>query len=109
KVTDAELAQPPAPNAAGFRCSAETCTATAAGALIVHAANAASAQPLCDKASLIVIDDAAADNPCPAAGPTVVTKRDLAAHGAASVSFDGGAAVGRPSAQITFAIDQPYR
>jgi ComEC/Rec2-related protein len=107
KVADIDLAQPPALDSAGFRCSAEICTGTAAGALIVHTADAAATKPFCGKASLIVIDDAAAENPCPADGPTVLTKRDLAARGAASVRFDGAA--GRPSAQITFAIDQPYR
>jgi competence protein ComEC len=108
KPASAELVQPAADNGAGFRCLEQACIArTSAGAIIVNAGSVAAAQPYCTTAQLIVIDDATAANPCAADGPTVVTKRDLARRGAAAVSFVSGG--GKPSAQISYAIDEPYR
>jgi len=92
----------------GFRCASDICTATIAGSLIVHAANAAAAEPFCATASLIVVDDATAENPCPKPAPKVLTKRDLARRGAASVSFGGGSTE-KPMAELALAIDEPYR
>jgi competence protein ComEC len=108
KVDQAELVQPAAGKATGFRCSDNACIAnTTTGALVVHVNNAATAQPFCATASLIVIDDATAANPCPPDGASVITKRDLARRGAAAVHFEAG--TGKSSAQITYAIDEPYR
>jgi ComEC/Rec2-related protein len=108
-VSSAELAKPAVDKAAAaFRCADDACIAiTTAGALVVHANSAAAAAPLCATASLIVIDDATATSPCPSNGPVVVTKRDLARHGAAAVHFASG--IGKPSAEVTYAIDEPYR
>jgi competence protein ComEC len=91
----------------GFRCAGDTCAfRMPAGPLVLHAATAAAAEPFCASASLIVIDDATAENPCPERGPAVVTSRDLARRGAAAVVFDGSP---RHAAEVTFAIEQPYR
>jgi competence protein ComEC len=91
-----------------FRCDGQVCFARAAnGAVVAYTAVAADAAALCSSASLIVIDDATATNPCAAGTATVVTKRDLARRGAASVSFDAGSPL--PAATVTFAVDEPYR
>ena len=95
-------------NGEGFRCSGDVCAARLTeGALFVHAANTAAAQPFCEAASLIVIDDATAKNPCPRGSSKTVTRRDLARHGSASVTFLAKA--DKPVADVSFAIDEPYR
>jgi competence protein ComEC len=92
----------------GFRCSGDACAArTPTGSLVAHAANAAAARPFCASASLIVIDDATAENPCLAGGSAIITKRDLARRGAAAISLAGVAQ--RGAVAITYAIEQPYR
>ena len=99
--------KPPAQDEAGFRCTDDFCTASAAsGALVVHATSAEAARPFCETATLIVIADATAENPC-GPGPAIVTLRELARRGSASVSFEDG--TGKPSARVAFAIDEPYR
>jgi competence protein ComEC len=91
-----------------FRCSGDVCVArTASGAIVAYTATVSNAAALCSIASLIVIDDATAKNPCASGMATVLTKRDLARRGAASISFDGGSPL--PAASVTFAIDEPYR
>jgi competence protein ComEC len=100
--------QPHPPISDRFRCSGNVCLArTPSGALVVYTAVAADAAALCSRASLIVIDDATAKNPCASGTATVLTKRDLARRGAASVSFVAGSPL--PAASVTFAIDEPYR
>lgn len=91
-----------------FRCSEELCVAgTEDGAVVVHAAEAAAAQSYCATAALIVVDDATVEDLCTEGGARVVSKRDLARHGSAAVSFivEGE----RHRAVVTFAIDEPYR
>jgi competence protein ComEC len=72
----------------------------------VHAAGSDAAKPFCDSAALIVIADASAENPC-GANAAVLTLRDLARHGSASVNFEGEG--DRPVVRAVFAIDEPYR
>jgi competence protein ComEC len=91
-----------------FRCADQLClSVTPGGAIVVFAGSAAAAQPYCETAALVVIDDATAENPCGQAGPAVITKRDLARRGSAAVNFE--ATGGSPRAAVTFAIDEPYR
>ena len=74
-----------------FRCDGQVCLARPAnGAVVAYTAGASNAAALCSSASLIVIDDATAKNPCPPGSATVLTKRDLARRGAASVDFGDG-------------------
>lgn len=68
----------------GFYCDAGLCVLRhRSGKLVIHAAHASLAAPFCREAVLIVIDDATAENPCPV--KTVLTKRHLARHGAATI------------------------
>ena len=84
-------AQPRAPIGDHFHCSKDVCLAsTAGGAVVAYTAVAANATALCSTASLIVIDDATAESPCAPGAATVLTKRDLARRGSASISFDNG-------------------
>lgn len=104
---------------AGFSCAGGLCIARRAdGAVIAHAANADAAAPACGDASLIVIADATAANPCAQRGAAVVTARDLARRGSAEIGFlrddrrqGQGAASAPPPlrAEIRFAIAEPYR
>ena len=88
--------------------SGDLCIArTAGGAILVYAATASNVAALCSSATLIVIDDPAAKNPCASGTATVLTKRDLARRGSASIMFDEASV--QPAANITFAIDEPYR
>lgn len=103
----------------GFICSDDRCVASRAdGAIIVHAKNAVAALPACGRASLIVIVDATAKNPCAsAAATTVVTGQELARLGSIEVVFrraDSKAAYDRATnpplrAAIVFSITEPYR
>lgn len=68
----------------GFYCDAGLCVLRhRSGKLVIHAAHASLVAPFCREAVLVVIDDATADNPCPA--KTVLTKRDLARRGTAII------------------------
>ncbi|SFU14929.1 ComEC/Rec2 family competence protein [Mesorhizobium sp. YR577] len=94
--------------AAGFDCHNGLCLAThRSGAIIAHAADWRSARRACDYASLIVIDDATAEDVCEDAVPLVVTKRELAKFGSAAVYLYGDISDRR--AEIRFALTQPYR
>lgn len=114
---DAGVAALQAPNAgsAGFACSETLCIGKhPSGAIVAHAANAGSAVDACGAASVIVIDDATAARPCENGTALVISARDLARRGSASVSFvedlaprrQGAAGIG---ARIEYAISQPYR
>lgn len=99
-------AQPASGN--GFVCSGEACEIRLpADALLAYAASALSAQPLCATATLIVVDDAAAENVCRDGEAMIVTKRDLARQGSAWLDFSSEA--GKPVAEVTFAVHEPYR
>jgi competence protein ComEC len=91
-----------------FSCTRTLCVAwNARGVVVAQAASEDAARDACAVASLIVIDDATADDPCGADGPTIVTKRDLARYGAAAVTFEESGAGFRPI--IEYSIGRPYR
>ena len=102
------LPRPRPPISDRFRCSRDVCLArTASGAVVAYTAIAANAAALCSSASLIVIDDATAENPCAA-------RRRHRAHqarprpprqrvGQLRRWFDDACG------NVSFAIDEPYR
>ena len=104
---------------AGFVCEDGLCLAThPSGAIVAHAANLASARRACVEASVIVIDDATARDICANPRILVVTKRDLARRGSASVTFadktlnrhnSGLRTSNYIPATISYAIGAPYR
>lgn len=114
-----EASGPTARAYAGFTCGGDLCVARRSdGAVVVHAQNAVAAAPACARASLIVIADATAENPCTDDTiATVITARELARQGSVEVTFgyenerpahDG--TIGQPlRANIRFAITEPYR
>jgi competence protein ComEC len=115
-VPPAAAAMPVLPEDAGeapFSCSADLCVARhRSGAVVVHSRNAAAAAALCNRASLIVIDDATARNPCAGTAATVLTKRDLARRGAASVTFgkvEESEEGERSRLHVDYAVSRPYR
>lgn len=99
----------------GFRCADRICVARhPSGAQIVQAPDADSARAFCITASLIVIEDATARNPCRNAGPAVVTRRQLAQKGSAEVFLSSGApssgaASTGSTPEIRFSIEGDYR
>lgn len=103
---DSDILAPAAESA--FSCRDGLCLARhASGAVIAHAADAASAAEACPLAVFIVIGDATAKNPCPERSVLVVTARDLARRGSAEITFGATGAGPRPG--IRFAVDEPYR
>jgi competence protein ComEC len=91
-----------------FLCRVGLCLARHPfGAIVAHARNAASARPACAYATLIVIEDASAADPCRDPLVTVVTGQKLARDGSAAVFFDAGSAAA--PATLNFAVEQPYR
>ncbi len=91
-----------------FQCEEGVCRVVhQSGAHILHVPGAAEAARFCTLAGLIVIDDATAENPCGAAGPVVLTKRDLARLGSAELFLgygDNGLSI-----EVRHAIAEPYR
>ncbi|MBN9069464.1 MAG: hypothetical protein J0H60_24245, partial [Rhizobiales bacterium] len=92
-----------------FACTKTLCVAwNARGVVIAHAATEEAARATCAVASLIVIDDATARDPCAASsGPAVITKRDLARYGAAAVTFEETTTGFLPT--VEYSIERPYR
>lgn len=106
-------AEHPEGGAGAFLCREKTCVARhPGGAVIVHAPDRAAARGWCETASLIVIQDATARDPCArdggADGPRVLTGRDLARRGSAEVTFRTGRGA-TPYAEILHAVREPYR
>ncbi len=98
----------------GFACGEGLCVARhRSGAVIIHAADAASAARACGWGNVIVIADATARDPCRDRRVTVITSRDLARRGSAEIRFAGSGAAspkGPPIvATVDYAIRQPYR
>ena len=92
-----------------FSCTHSLCIAwNAAGAVVSFAVDATAAKDACPVATLMVIDDATAQNPCEPDGPTVITARDLARFGAAAVTFRA-VADGSIRTNVEYAITTPYR
>lgn len=99
---------------AGFRCADKLCVARhPSGAQIVQVPDADAARAYCASASLIVIEDATARNPCRKAGPAVITRRQLAQKGSAEVFLPVGMSDGAPSGGlqplVRFAVEGDYR
>lgn len=99
-----------------FICDAAACEAVhASGAMVVHAKTRDAAAPYCGRASVIVIADATAANPCRTKDVFVVTARDLARHGSLEVRFkqvgtEGAGASGEPlRAEARFALPRNER
>lgn len=85
------------PDHAAFACGEGVCLVRLeSGALVVHAEDAVSASTLCGRASLLVIADATAANPCGEGATVVITGRDLARWGSAEVRFRGAASGQEP-------------
>ncbi|MGN6469513.1 MAG: ComEC/Rec2 family competence protein [Rhizobiaceae bacterium] len=104
----AASAMPQAAPEAPFACTKTLCIAwNTKGVVVAHATSEEAARDACAVASLIVIDDATAGDPCGAGGPAIVTKRDLARYGAAAVTFRETAAGFRPI--VEYSIGRPYR
>jgi competence protein ComEC len=91
-----------------FLCNADLCLARhPSGAFIAVAKTAKPARAACAWASLIVIADATARNPCRDPLVAVVTARDLARSGSAAVYFDMESA--DAAATVRFAVERDYR
>lgn len=99
----------------GFRCADRVCvTHHPSGAQIVQAPDTDIARAFCDTASLIVIEDPTARNPCRDAGLAVITRRQLAQKGSAAIFLpagvsSNGAASTRLKPEIHFSIEGDYR
>jgi competence protein ComEC len=90
----------------GFFCDAGLCVLRhRSGKLVLHASNASLVAPFCQEAVLIIIDDATAENPCPAKTVAVLTKRHLARRGAATIDR----LEGEGPAGVNFSLTEPYR
>jgi len=91
----------------GFRCDEVACVARLpSGATIVRTADARLARRACERAALIVLDDATTASKCPD-GAMVVTLRELARFGSAAVYLPTTSANG--TAEIRFSIGTPDR
>lgn len=90
-----------------FVCQAALCLARhPSGAFIATAKTGKAARAACGYASLIVIEDATAKNPCRDPLVVVVTTRDLARSGSAAVYLDDSATA---APTVRFAVEQDYR
>ncbi|MFC5386766.1 ComEC/Rec2 family competence protein [Aquamicrobium segne] len=94
----------------GFECANSICAVRhPSGAQIVQVPDAQIASRFCTSASLIVIEDATAHNPCRETKVAIITNRDLAQRGSAAVFFTQNALSGS-APEIRFAIDgKKYR
>ena len=91
-----------------FDCGDGLCTVRQPeGARIAHAADATTAARACDNADFIVVDDATAREVCPSVA--VLTKRELARLGSASIFITTDAGSGDQTVEIRHAVAEPYR
>lgn len=91
-----------------FTCEQGACTIVRGdGSLIVHVADGAQASVFCDTAVLIVVEKPVTALDCGNGGAVIVTARDLAANGSATVRFSKGAQA--TEVAIEYAIKRPYR
>ena len=107
---DARFDMDPAdlPPGSPFYCSAGLCLARhPSGAIVAYAEDRKDAWRACAFATLIIVNDATAYDPCRNPLVLVVKKRQLARLGSAAVFFDQQSAIA--PAEIDFAIEQPYR
>lgn len=110
RLAKPEKADPVTPGGIGhqrvFVCDEALCLLRHdSGAIVAWAQDAASGARACNAATLLVIDDATAADPC-GDEVLVLTKRDLARRGSAEIRFRKHAA---EPPDIRFAIPQPYR
>ncbi len=102
----ASAAVSPAGGESGFVCGDDLCIARdGVGRASPTPSSAQAAKPACATASVIVIDDATAKSPCAPGEALVITKRQLALNGSATIDFDG--ADGLP--RIVQAVSSPLR
>ena len=91
-----------------FLCGDGLCIARhEGGSIVAHAKDAKTARTACAFATLIVIEDATARDPCDDPLVAVLTKRQLARSGSAEVFFDHGSATS--PAEIRYAVEEEYR
>lgn len=96
-------------SSAGFVCAKTVCILQhETGGLIVHTEKAESVADFCSSADLIITADATARKRCGAGEAFVITARDLARRGAASVDLTPEA-VGGATIKVRYALTQPYR
>jgi ComEC/Rec2-related protein len=88
---------------AGFVCNDGVCLASKNGIAIAHTERASQAMALCATVRLIVTADATAP-PCPPGGAFLVSARELARKGSATVAFSTGGEI-----KVTHAIREAYR
>lgn len=93
---------------AAFACAGGTCLARSlSGAIVARVEGAALARDLCRQVQLIVVADATAGNPCAEGEATVITQRDLALRGSATMAVTGDGDGWR--IDIAHAVDLPLR
>lgn len=90
---------------AAFSCTEQGCSGNAVGRLPVeHVGSADAAAERCGHTRLLVVADATARVSCGRGGAFVLTARDLARRGAATVNLDGDGRVA-----VRHALSLPYR
>jgi competence protein ComEC len=91
-----------------FLCADGLCVARhPSGPIVAWAGSAGDARPACNYASVIVIADATARNPCHESLVAVITQRQLARSGSAAIFFDRQSADRR--AAVRYAVETAYR
>lgn len=88
---------------AGFICADGVCRASKNGVSLAHATLASQAMSLCYSVRLIISADATTP-PCPPGGALVLSTRELALRGSATVNLTTAS-----PPEITHSIRQPYR
>jgi competence protein ComEC len=91
----------------GFICGKDLCAARhTSGAMLALAATIEVARSMCGKATLIVLTDPTARNICRGGGAKVITTRELARSGSATIHFSLESEEG---VEVKFARAPPYR
>lgn len=103
KILKPEQSASSGENDSRFVCTDGVCVARKNGVTIVHTERASQAMALCASVGLIVTYDATAP-PCPPGGALLISARDLARSGSATVTISQAR-----QAQITHSVRRPYR
>ena len=107
KVTDALVEAVGAPGR-WVRCTGDLCLARhPSGQVVVQPKTEMAAKPACAFASVVIIDDATASDPCRRPSVTVITKRQLARSGSAEIFLSVDPDSSR--ARTRFAVEADYR
>jgi competence protein ComEC len=91
-----------------FTCREDVCTIQhPAGGAIVSLPEGADIKPYCSTAAVLVVDDATINNQraCAGSSPIVLSKRDLAQKGSATITFHPASG----KAVVQHALARPYR